>query len=363
MLAQSSRRNDFIDYLKGALIFLVACGHAIQYVGYNDPSYYLDPLFKAIYTFHVPLFMAVSGFVSFRSISTRTFRSGTQRRFRQIIIPAVCWPMLYLLVLLAQHVLTQSTLAGGLHSFLNALPEFRSGLWFLWALFGSTVIVSALKAFRWDRLEFFLAATIVLLFAPDGAKIYLLKYTFPFFCLGYALAKGDQIRVPTSRSAIPVACALVTSIVCYLLWRTDTYIYTTGMHLAYANLHNILFRYFASLVISATFVRLVFGFYQIVKSRTLSNWGRSSLNIYVIHIYLVKILATINHPLRGSLWFTFLVSPIVAWILCLACYQGGQYIGAIPLARTLLLGRIPEPPQSTQKRPANTNPTGVGLTK
>jgi len=183
---------------------------------------------------------------------------------------------------------------------------------------------------------------------------YLLKYTFPFSV--WAMRSRKEIKfaspphVPRSRSHAHSS----RSIVCYLLWRTDTYI-TPPECIAYANLPNILFRYFASLVISATFVRLVFDFYQIVKSRNPFQLGRSSLDIYVMHIYLVKILATINHPLKGSLWFTFLVSPCGVDSL-LACYQGDNTSGH-PLARTLPSRADSEPPQSTQCASREHHPT------
>jgi fucose 4-O-acetylase-like acetyltransferase len=333
-------RNDFIDYLKGTLIFLVVCGHLIQFLSYGDnPSFYLNPLFMAIYMFHMPLFMAVSGFVSFRSISNTTFWFGVRRRIQQIIIPAICWPILYLGASLLWFILYQGTLAGGMHLFMKSLPSFRPGLWFLWAVFGSMLVVSAFKFFQRDRLEFFLAATLLFLFAPDGADIYLFKYTFPFFCLGYALAKGDQIRIPKNVSPPLVATVFMASIVCYLLWRTNTYIYVTKMHLSPSNLYNIGLRYFAGVTMSAAFLLLMLFFYRIAKSKTLSNWGQHSLDIYIIHLYCVVGLGAFAMSLKNSLWSSFLVAPVLAGILCAVTCQIGIGIGKIPVARTLLLGK------------------------
>jgi fucose 4-O-acetylase-like acetyltransferase len=340
MSTQASTRNDFIDSLKGALIFLVVCGHLIQFVGYGDNlRFYLDPLFKAIYTFHMPLFMAVSGFVSFHSISTTDFLPCIQKRFRQIIVPAVCWPALGLMADLLVCLIRQDTLTDGLHFFIKSLAAFRPGFWFLWALFGSTVVVSTLKKFGRDRLEFFAGATLVFLFAPDGADIYLFKYTFPFFCIGYALAKGDQIHVPKVLSLVLVTATLAAAIGCYLLWNTDTYVYTTRMHPAYSNLPNISLRYFSGAAVSAAFVFLALGCYRIVKSRTLSNWGRHSLDIYIIHTYFLAGLAALDNPLKNSLWFSFVAAPFLAGILCTVTCQIGRGIRSLPVARTLLLGQ------------------------
>ena len=52
------RRNQQLDIVKGFAIVLVVLGHAIQYT-YRD----FDNLFvfRLIYSFHMPLFMFVSG--------------------------------------------------------------------------------------------------------------------------------------------------------------------------------------------------------------------------------------------------------------------------------------------------------------
>ena len=343
MPASVATRNDFLDYLKGALIFLVVWGHLIQFAGYgNHVRYLLDPLFKAIYTFHMPLFMAVSGFISFRTISRSELVAGTGRRFHQIIVPALCWPVLNLIVVLLWCVFRAETPARGWHEFIKWLPAFRPGLWFLWALFGSTVVVAVLKKFHRDRLEFFAAATVLFLFGPDGANIYLFKYTFPFFCLGYALAKGDQIRFPSALSRASIIIIFTLSIGCYLLWTFDTYVYTTRMYPAWSNLPNIGLRWLAGVVVSAAFVWLISRCYPLAKSATLSLWGRRSLDIYVIHASFLPALAEIDHPLRCSPWFTCAAAPVLAVIFCVTCCLVGHGLGRIPVAGMLLLGQTPK---------------------
>ncbi|MBO5857459.1 MAG: acyltransferase family protein, partial [Clostridia bacterium] len=54
----------FINVLKGLLAFLVLYGHVIQ-VFYTDSKgeFWLDPVFECIYSFHMPLFMLISGYL------------------------------------------------------------------------------------------------------------------------------------------------------------------------------------------------------------------------------------------------------------------------------------------------------------
>ncbi len=59
-------RLFYLDFLKGFAILLVILGHVIQY-NINDP--YNNIVFRYIYAFHMPLFMFISGFVSYKEKS------------------------------------------------------------------------------------------------------------------------------------------------------------------------------------------------------------------------------------------------------------------------------------------------------
>ena len=63
-------RNNFIDIIKGVAIFLMLWGHVIQYcVAKTNIDFYENWVFKFIYSFHMPLFMLVSGYLFFYSFS------------------------------------------------------------------------------------------------------------------------------------------------------------------------------------------------------------------------------------------------------------------------------------------------------
>ena len=62
------RESFYWDIVKGAAIFLMIWGHCIQYCALKDISYMDDVMFKIIYSFHMPLFMLISGYFAARSI-------------------------------------------------------------------------------------------------------------------------------------------------------------------------------------------------------------------------------------------------------------------------------------------------------
>ena len=66
--SETAKRNPFLDFLKGILIVLVTTGHTLQFLVHQGQGFWSDPMLKAIYMFHMPLFMGVSGYVSYRGL-------------------------------------------------------------------------------------------------------------------------------------------------------------------------------------------------------------------------------------------------------------------------------------------------------
>lgn len=62
----NKNRLVWVDSLKGWLMLLVVMGHAIQYC-MNDGECETNYFWNLIYSFHMPAFMALSGFVNYRA--------------------------------------------------------------------------------------------------------------------------------------------------------------------------------------------------------------------------------------------------------------------------------------------------------
>ena len=64
---ETMERNKNIDFIKGLLIVLVVLGHGLQFgfgSGYKNAELFFDDyLFRAIYTFHMPLFMFIRDYL------------------------------------------------------------------------------------------------------------------------------------------------------------------------------------------------------------------------------------------------------------------------------------------------------------
>lgn len=67
-MKNSAHRIEEIDFLKGYAIILVVIGHIIVTIA--DPeNYNTNPLFLFCYSFHMPLFMFLSGYTVARTKS------------------------------------------------------------------------------------------------------------------------------------------------------------------------------------------------------------------------------------------------------------------------------------------------------
>lgn len=85
-----NERNIYIDVVKGIAIILVVYGHCIEYYSKEyiyDNFFYSDIVHKIIYSFHMPLFMVISGYLFSGTIERYSslvfYRAGLQNFFYQ----------------------------------------------------------------------------------------------------------------------------------------------------------------------------------------------------------------------------------------------------------------------------------------
>lgn len=83
-------RLDYIDKMRGFAILLVIAGHILQYNGIPTDN----PAFEWIYSFHMPLFFAISGFVADKYTHINGLRELMSFYFKKVIaigLPFIIW--------------------------------------------------------------------------------------------------------------------------------------------------------------------------------------------------------------------------------------------------------------------------------
>lgn len=77
-----------LDILKFLAIFCVCYGHCIQHFLSGVPSE--NPIFRFIYSFHMPLFMAITGYFCYTN-KYISFYGVIKKKLRQLILPGICF--------------------------------------------------------------------------------------------------------------------------------------------------------------------------------------------------------------------------------------------------------------------------------
>lgn len=174
------QRLYYIDNLRGFLIILVILGHCIQNL-YTDFDHNI--VFRYIYSFHMPLFMFISGFVSYKK---EYAWQSLKRRFSQLIIPFISWAMVGMVV--------DGTFT------LKWLTKPDDALWFLWVLFWIGVIFVSLsklsKILNWpEEILMSICCTIflgILLISKLSFGYHLVAWYLPFYSFGAITNKYEE---------------------------------------------------------------------------------------------------------------------------------------------------------------------------
>lgn len=172
-------RNQFLDVLKGFSILLVVAGHSIQTL----PNFDDNIVFRIIYSFHMPLFMFLSGVVAACSLKPMN-RQFLQNKALALVVPFIAWYGITYLV-------SGAYLTTPIWKFFGHLalsPDL--GLWFLWILFLDFCVLAFAKYLQPKiGTASFLAVWLGVNLLPDVSwlGLPLLKWHVTFFLAGYIL--------------------------------------------------------------------------------------------------------------------------------------------------------------------------------
>ncbi len=176
------QRRDDIDLTKGLAILLVVFGHLVARTDPAGVDWY-EPLRRAVYAFHMPLFLYLSGLVAVLSGTLLAPRMAwpkvARARAKRLLVPFLGLGVLTVLGKLpASHVMFVDNAPAGLLSGLSALVWHTLhspalSVWYLFVLFvvslGSMVILDG----QTRRLPWLLGGLLLLYALPLPAYVYL----------------------------------------------------------------------------------------------------------------------------------------------------------------------------------------------
>ena len=289
-----TQRLIWADSLKGWLMVLVVLGHAIQCV--MPKECFNNHLWNIIYSFHMPAFMAISGWFAYKSSK---FREGIfnviRRRFYQLVIPYFLWTLISMML----------SLNFKLDSLIKLILYPDSSFWFLWVLFWISVIFTCCRwitsKLKVDELIPNVLMAILLLgimvafeFRMFGFQF--LAYYFLFYVLGYCIHRFHRLRI--KRVWIGVVFTVIWA---FLAWFWNMHrlpIWLEGIPYVPGTLLQYAYRGTTALI--AVVALLSFSerlFNSTAKFNLAMRWiGSVSLGVYVCHL---TILGLINSALTA----------------------------------------------------------------
>jgi fucose 4-O-acetylase-like acetyltransferase len=186
----STAREQWLDIAKGFAILLVVLGHVL--IGFLTAGMYpqlhdgLNYVVYTLYSFHMPLFFAISGYLYARNEQRATLEKAGEVAMKKLIrlgIPFIIFSLLQGLMHLALNGYTNHPFQAIrlIKMFIDPFDQF----WFLYALLAIFLVVPLLEiATRKDALIFCLLLSVK--FIPALFNIHV---PFPFFewLMAYAL--------------------------------------------------------------------------------------------------------------------------------------------------------------------------------
>lgn len=131
---QATSRVSFVDIVKAISIILVVIGH---YNPVGSPPSYLTAI-DFIYTFHMPVFMCMAGFLFYRSFKREvSYKSFVVKKFKRLMIPYFFFSLLIISIKLIfqQFIPMEHAVVPMDYLSLFLFPKAAPFLWFIYTLF------------------------------------------------------------------------------------------------------------------------------------------------------------------------------------------------------------------------------------
>lgn len=173
-------RERWVDNVKGFAIYLVVLGHCIQYASHNGYDYVNNTVFKLIYSFHMPLFMLISGYLFWYSLSKYSLVEGVLAKLKGIMIPCMTWGLITYILDIFLNDWSPVSIYGYLY-----YTAYSN--WFLWAVFYCSLVGFASKCIFKSKFVGYVIIFVCNYFIPVVANTAGAKRLMPFFIIGIML--------------------------------------------------------------------------------------------------------------------------------------------------------------------------------
>ncbi|MCI8297649.1 MAG: acyltransferase [Lachnospiraceae bacterium] len=341
-----------IDYFRGIAALTVIIGHCIQSGSgktYIDGQLYFDnQLFMFIYSFHIPLFMLISGYLYHHTVQ-KDVRYIIRSRTIRLVVPALAWGVVNSIYDMAIQGYMDVSGMGYVVTYI--LKQGLFSVWYLWAVFFCSMLVLVGNRVFEDSAIFYVIVFILTFITPDRYNLHLYKYMYPYFVIAYFIGKRDMIDEKSGtlrkyRYVITVMTILIFLIL-FRRFDRDSYIYTSfykvwGSELGVMHQFGVdIYRMIIGFCGCSMILLLSWIAYEKIPAvfkRLFVILGKESLGLYVVGGFLVsKFLPVITSDIAFHLYILS-IETICSLVLSIGCIQS---IRRSRTLRHLLLGGYP----------------------
>lgn len=271
------KRDYSFDVIKGVLIILVIVGHVIHLFTGNG-GWSTNPVFLTIYTFHMPLFIFISGFFSVSALRKPICEVVTVR-FKRLIIPLLLYSTIIVCIFLCSPSVHDYSLLGGLYKCYRTY-------WFLINIFLLTIVFRIL----YDANNIFKLIFVVLYISFVVFYNYLPKYILKdcqvvrmilIFSFGilYRLHTATVNQFMRENKYLVFLIVIIGIVVVRWFYGFDILLYPAYIRIMDGLLCSLL---------AFVLLKKLFPFISGLPLKLLVWSGQNSLAIYLLHVVLFK---------------------------------------------------------------------------
>lgn len=346
MGVNDAQMSVYMDNIRGIAIVLVVWGHIIQTMICPN-NFDANIVFRVIYSFHMPLFMFISGVLVYNP-NRKIDEKWLWKKVKTLVIPFISW--IFITYFLTREYANRSII----EVFKEVIARPDNAMWFLWILFLLHVITfvmyRTIDGIKFvvekicDKSRVFLNSVNVevlleiLFFAifqwhilPLLAKIKILGigmcvWYYHFYFLGFILMRlGFIQRLMKTRCRFALVPAFILAA---LTWKRiqPHFIYMEQVEKVIGNVYWIkIFETVYNYLVPILGIFAVFSIVTIFNDKIkliLGFLGRYTLEIYAIHVFFLRI-----YWKQGSIILNGVIAFVVSIVISLIVSYVTNIIG------------------------------------
>lgn len=316
-----------IDVVRCFGMILVVLGHSFPDASASAgiQNLFWKYIFDVIYSFHMPLFFALSGFVSSKFLRTNSERvSHIKKRVLRLLVPYFVWAIVYIpfKLILSKYTSAAIEISSLWKIIIGKNPY--SGLWFLYALFlNDTIRAIAVNSKKRHHLLLFISF-VMLIIAKYIIIVEPIRWVFAYLFF-YLIGCEIKLYYDIFTSIIKNKIIIVLSIIGILIL-----VYFVDFESVFHGVTSIL------TAIMGIIVMFGIGIAQ-ENNKVAAKIGRYGMDIYILSgVILVFLRISLFNILHLPYGIYVFVSTIIAFFLPIVISK--YFIRKVGLLNFLLLG-------------------------